>query len=122
MKINNKLIQKNINLLWENMNTGSTTSGYNEMNGGTTISLSSSDYDLLLVVFVPNVTAGNASDSCICIKGKDIRLVSADTASTVSVRNLTYSSDMQYVAGSGIQGGSVQERRNVPIKIYGIKL
>lgn len=110
------LKRANGTILWENPNPTA------EMSANTEITLSSNDYDMLLVVFSPNINVTKAYDSVTVPKGANIRLCSTDSsASGLSARNLTYVSDTTFTAGSGYLSGAVQERRNVPLYIIGYK-
>lgn len=104
--------------LWTNENP---TSG---MAGDTTITLSSSDYDLLLMI--PKVTSesSNIGSPVIIPKGMSGYGQIANGSAIVG-RVLTRVSDTEYTAGApyAVVGSTAQGNiENVPLIIYGIKI
>lgn len=102
-------------ILWENLNP------FSEMSSGTTINLSTSNYDYLEVIFIDNVlstTPGCHNDKV--LKGYNIRLGSI-VQNTMTYRVIKRINDTTYEVESGYNGVDVQERRCVPIKIIGFK-
>lgn len=117
-----ELATSSLTALWTN-NTPSAG-----MAANTTITLSSSDYDLLLVEFIPN-TAGSQLTTKIIIKGHNGSLEAAlatGGGTQANCRELTYVSDTEYTAGAGSNStgagaAAVATGSAVPTAIYGIK-
>lgn len=99
-------------LLWTNSNLQPIST--------TTINLSSSDYDMLLVIFLQSYDA-NMTYSAITSKGNDFRLIGATTTGT-AIRLLNYVSDTQYSLQE-IHGSSTNLTNGnlIPLYIIGFK-
>lgn len=93
------------------------------------ITLSSNDYDMLLVLYYYNISGG--SMSCIAPKGSNIRLCTLTGGSTggamTAARDITYSSDTLLLISDclkaiGTAPGATDNNYVIPTAIYGIKL
>lgn len=103
--------------LWENPNP---TQAFASQN----ISLSSSDYDMLLIVFA---VSSNSTRKCseITIKGFGATLSIAEYTSTSSsnrTRYISYTSDTVFNVSNGYINGTQNNSIIIPYQIYGIKL
>lgn len=102
--------------LWKNTD-------YTSMDSGTTITLSSSDYDIILWVFSTSVSGVHNQSISGCYKGENCVLDARTAVSNTHVqRTLTYVSDTSYRAEQGY--GDTREDNNnaIPIAAIGIKL
>ncbi len=107
--VNNELEKKQDKgiVLWTNLNPSS------DFQDGT-ITLNSSDYDKLLVIYSQFHT-NNQNGSVILLKGTGTRLISALSSGTVMVRNFDYVDDTHY----SVNGGSVSNL--YPLYVIGYK-
>lgn len=101
-----------LNPLWTNPNP---TVAFASQN----ITLSSSDYDYLLVVCKYR-TDLNWQISQLCEKGASA-LVSYVAGGSMMYRQFFYSTDTSYSVGDGYLGNGTDNGRTIPIAIYGIK-
>ena len=106
-----------ITKLWENPEP---TQSY----GASTINLSSSDYDMLLIIFNAYASQGQY-DSTIVNKGNNIRLISASYTGTTSqtfLRNISRVSDTNFTVAGAYINGTQNNNALIPYQIYGIKM
>ena len=102
--------------LWENPNP---TSAF----AAQTITLSSSDYDFLLVTAVCSTTNGAESSPLILKKNSKgiLNYATATSPAAASNRTITCTSNTQLSVDSAWNAGSVVNTELVPIAVYGIK-
>ena len=96
-------------LLWENPNT---TQAF----AAQTITLSSADYDFLLVIS----RQSGYMVSTICKKGQNA-LMTAVVGAIRANRLATYVSDTSYLIGQGYDATTVNNEHCIPVAVYGIK-
>lgn len=114
--INIALGQKvSIKRLWSNPNPAESFTAQN-------ITLSSADYDYLLINFQSNL--GSYCKSEMIKKGQSTQLVYTVYDNTIYFyqRNFTYVSDTSYAVGSGNLNGQERNWLAIPVEIFGIKL
>lgn len=99
--------------LWENPNPTS------DMTSGTNITLSSSDYDQLLVMYKTK-NDDTMVNSAIVRKGDGISLATDKEGKSIS-RTVLNNSATSYTAYNGYYNGAVNTSYAIPIAIYGIK-
>lgn len=99
-----------VSLLWENP---SPSANFAEQD----ISLSSGDYDLLLIVANANGAWGTKFDACnVCKKGRNAYVYLLTYS-----RQFTYVSDTKIHASVGYNNNSELANACIPVAIYGIK-
>lgn len=108
-------VDENEKILWTNPNP---TDDFDPQ----TITLSSSDYDILEWYFNGNVQSSTAlpCDSNRSIKGYGTRLNSI-VSNTMTYREIARNSDTSFSVGAGYSGADIQNRRCVPLYVVGIK-
>lgn len=103
-------------LLWTNENPTSA------MSTGTTINLSSSDYDILEIFYITHVSNERNIKSIRALKGFNIDLEVINEAGTPYTRKLTRTNDTSYSAAGGYTytsyGGGKTLTTNVCIPLY----
>lgn len=103
-------------ILWKNSDFSNIEFGAQE------ITLSSSDYDLLIWIFNLNTNSGQKLlDSAMCPKGWGVRLSGTTPEGGICRRDCIYISDTKYSLSDGYTGINPQNRRSVPYYVIGIK-
>lgn len=102
----------NPKLLWTNPNPSTAISS------DTTITLNSSDYDVLEFIFKVS-TGDNFQMSAKCVKGSDCRIMTT-TSQGVNFRNITRNSDTSFTISANY-GPTLDASRTIPLYIIGYK-
>lgn len=85
------------------------------------ITLSSSDYNMLIWIFDTYVFSG-LSESEMSLKGFGVRTsISNGTGTAFITRTITRNSDTSFTVGSGYNDGTVDENSLIPRVVYGFK-
>ena len=85
------------------------------------ITLSSSDYSMLIWIFDTYTNSG-LNESEVSIKGLGVRTTTTNGTATKSMsRNITRNSDTSFTVASGYNDGSVDDNALIPRAVYGIK-
>ena len=111
-------INNRFKLLWSNPDVSA------GMSAGTTINLSSSDYDLLVWVFCYNISNTNMQNSVTVKKGSNAMSgMIGYSNGALQRRTITYVSDTQYSATVGVSSQTTVNGNNIniPVCVYGIK-
>lgn len=86
------------------------------------ITLSSSDYNMLIWIFDTYVSSG-LSESEISLKGFGVRASTINGIATKSMsRNITMNSDTSFTVASAYNNGEVDDNALIPRAVYGLKI